>query len=68
MTRKVPARELQPGDVLAIRRGGVHTVATVSVSGNDGTTIVGLVSIAPSGRLFQTCWRGRGQNRVAVLR
>lgn len=52
----VPARELEPGDVLPTR--GI--VAMVSVSGNDGTTIA---HVEPDGRVI---WSG--QHPVGVLR
>jgi hypothetical protein len=59
----VPARELEPGDVLST--GGA--VATVSVSGNDGTTIVDLAARGRQHSLrYQLIWSG--QRPVAVLR
>jgi hypothetical protein len=62
MTRRarpqmVPARALEPGDVLPT--GG--TVSTVSVSGNDGTTIV---HVEPND--VRVIWSG--QHPVGVLR
>jgi hypothetical protein len=53
----VPARALEPGDVLPT--GG--TVSTVSVSGNDGTTIV---HVEPND--VRVIWSG--QHPVGVLR
>lgn len=61
-TQMVPARELEPGDVL-----GNAVVATVSVSGNDGTTIVCLAARGRQDSIgYQLRWSG--QHPVAVRR